>query len=142
MLEHPRNKSDELIKLIGSKGGFVGLSQFGPHMIKGNDSTIDDYVIALDYVIGLIGEDQVGIGSDSSEGHGRPSDFMAWCNMDKGYARRLTPWGSQKVVKPLGPLAERAKLAEAMARAGWSKEKMTKVLGENWLNYLEKIFGA
>lgn len=142
MLEHPRNKSDELIKLIGSKGGFVGLSQFGPHMIKGNDSTIDDYVIALDYVIGLIGEDQVGIGSDSSEGHGRPSDFMAWCNMDKGYARRLTPWGSQKVVKPLGPLAERAKLAEAMARAGWSKEKITKVLGENWLNYLEKIFGA
>jgi len=72
MLEHPRNKSDELIKLIGEKGGFVGLSQFGPHVAKGNDSTIDDYVTALDYVIGLTGEDLVGIGSDSSEGHGRP----------------------------------------------------------------------
>lgn len=139
--DHPRNKSDYLIKLIGSKGGFVGLSQFGPHMAKGNDSTIDDYVAALDYVIGLIGEDLVGIGSDSSEGHGRPSEFMAWCNKDKGYARRLTPWGSQKVVKPLGPLAKREKLAEAMARAGWSEQKMRKVLGENWLNYLEKIFG-
>lgn len=69
------------------------------------------------------------------------SDFMAWCNMDKGYARQLTPWGSQKVVKPLGPLAEREKLAEAMARAGWSEAKMRKVLGENWLAYLEKIFG-
>ena len=41
---------------------------------------MDDYVEALDYVIGLIGEDLVGIGSDASEGHGRPSDFMAWCN--------------------------------------------------------------
>ncbi|KUJ14833.1 uncharacterized protein LY89DRAFT_698441 [Mollisia scopiformis] len=140
MLEHPRNKSDELVKLIGEKGGFVGLSQFGPHMAKGNDSTIDDYVTALDYVIGLIGEDLVGIGSDSSEEHGRPSEFMAWCNSDKGYARKLTPWGSQKVVKPLGPLADRAKLAEAMARAGWSEVKMRKVLGENWLAYLEKIF--
>ena len=140
MLDHPRNKTDELIKLIGSKGGFVGLSQFGPHMKKGNDSTIDDYVEALDYVIGLVGEDLVGIGSDASEGHGRPSDFMAWCNKDKGYARQLTPWGSQKVVKPLGPLAQRAKLAEAMARRGWSGDKMRKVLGENWLNYLEKIF--
>lgn len=139
--DHPRNKTDEIIKLLGSKGGFVGLSQFGPHMAKGNDSTIDDYVVALDYVIGLIGEDLVGVGSDASEGHGRPSDFMAWCNKDKGYARQLTPWGSQKVVKPLGPLAEREELAAAMGRAGWSEEKMRKVLGENWLRYLEKIWG-
>lgn len=140
--EHPRNKSDELINLLGSKGGFVGLSQFGPHMAKANDSTIDDYVAALDYVIGLIGEDLVGVGSDASEGHGRPSDFMAWCNKDKGYARQLTPWGSQKVVKPLGLLADRPELAKAMARAGWSETKIRKILGENWLVYLEKIFGS
>lgn len=141
MKDHPRNKSDELIRAIGAKGGFVGLSQFGPHMARGNDSTVDDYVDALDYVIGLIGEDLVGIGSDASEGHGRPSDFMAWCNKDKGYARQIAPWGSQKVVKPLGPLADRAELAVSMARKGWSEEKMRKVLGENWLRYLEKIFG-
>lgn len=104
---HPQ-QSDELIKLLGSKGGFVGLSQFGPHMKKGNESTIDDYVEALDYVIDLIGEDLVGIGSDSSEVHGRPSEFMAWWNKDKGYARQLTAWSSQKVVKPLEKLEERA----------------------------------
>ncbi|KAK8058470.1 hypothetical protein PG994_008918 [Apiospora phragmitis] len=140
--EHSRNKSDHLIKLIGSKGGFVGLSQFGPHMAKGNDSTVDDYVDALDYVIGLVGEDLVGIGSDASEGHGRPSEFMAWCNKDKGYARQLTPWGSQKVIKPLGPLADRAELACAMARKDWPEEKMRKVLGLNWLAYLERIIGS
>lgn len=139
MKEHARNKSDGLIQLLGSKGGFVGLSQFGPHMAKDNESTIDDYVDALDYVIGLVGEDLVGIGSDASEGHGRPSDFMRWCNKDKGYARMLSPWGSQKVVKPLGPLAERAELAKAMARKGWGEDKMRKVLGENWLAYLDKI---
>ncbi|KAI4594070.1 hypothetical protein KJ359_008611 [Pestalotiopsis sp. 9143b] len=140
--DHPRNKTDDLIRLLGSRGGFVGLSQFGPHMARGNDSTIDDYVDALDYVVGLVGEDLVGIGSDASEGHGRPSEFMAWCNKDKGYARQLTPWGSQKVVKPLGPLADRAELACAMARKGWGEDKMRKVLGENWLNYLEKIIGS
>ncbi|KAJ4328902.1 hypothetical protein N0V84_000690 [Fusarium piperis] len=139
--EHPRNKDDRLIKLLGSKGGFIGLSQFGPHMAKGNDSTVDDYVDALDYVIGLVGEDLVGVGSDASEGHARPSDFLVWCNNDKGYARQLTPWGSQKVVKPLGKLADRRQLALAMARKGWGEEKMRKVLGENWLQYLEKIIG-
>lgn len=139
--EHARNKSDELLRLLGSKGGFVGVSQFGPHMAKDNASSIDDYVDALDHVIGLVGEDLVGIGSDASEGHGRPSDFMRWCNKDKGYARVLSPWGSQKVVKPLGPLAERAELAKAMARKGWGEDKMRKVLGENWLAYLDKVIG-
>ncbi|CDM28861.1 Peptidase M19, renal dipeptidase [Penicillium roqueforti FM164] len=123
--EHPRNKSNYLLRLIGKKGGFVGISQFGPHMARGNESTIDDYVTAVDFVIDLIGEDLVGVGSDAN----------------KGYARRLTPWGSQTAVKPLGPLKERPELAKAMARAGWSKSKMQKVLGENWLDYLERIIG-
>lgn len=137
-----RNKSDDLLRALGERGGMIGLSQFGPFMHKGNESTIDDYVAALDYVIGLAGEDNVGVGSDASQGHGRPSAFMEWCNRDKGYARVLTPYGTDKVVKPLGPLADRAKLGDAMARAGWPERRMRKVLGENWMRYLQSIWGA
>ncbi len=141
MREGGRNKSDDLIKAIANRGGVIGLSQFGPHMKRGNESTIDDYVEALDYVIDLTGEDHVAVGSDASEGHARPSPFLEWCNRDKGYARVLTPWGSERVVKPLGPLAQRAALAESMARAGWSDTKMRKVLGENWMRYFGDIWG-
>ena len=137
-----RNKSDDLIRALGARGGMIGLSQFGPFMNKGNDSTIDDYVEAVDYVIELAGEDNVGIGSDASQGHGRPSAFMEWCNKDKGYARVLTPFGTDKVVKPLGPLAERWKLGDAMARAGWSERRMRRVLGENWVRYLDTVWTA
>jgi membrane dipeptidase len=140
--QHARNKSDELIRAIGARGGMVGLSQFGPHMRKGNESTIDDYVAAIEYVIGLAGEDNVGVGSDASQGHGRPSAFMEWCNHDKGYARQLTPYGHDKVVKPLGDLKDRPLLADAMARAGWSDERMRKVLGGNWIAYLRRTWGA
>ena len=142
MRDVARNKSDELIRALGKRGGIIGLSQFGPFMKRGNDSTIDDYVEALDYVIDLAGEDNVGIGSDASQGHARPSAFMEWCNHDKGYARELTPFGHDKVVKPLGPLAERARLADAMQTAGWSDARMRKVLGENWMRYLRAIWGA
>ena len=142
MRDVARNKSDELIRALGRRGGIIGLSQFGPFMKRGNDSTIADYVEALDYVIDLAGEDNVGIGSDASQGHGRPSEFMEWCNHDKGYARELTPYGHDKVVKPLGPLAERARLADAMQAAGWSDARMRKVLGENWMRYLRAIWGA
>lgn len=141
MRNTPRNKSDELIRALADRGGMIGLSQFGPFMRRGNDSTIADYVEALEYVINLAGEDHVGIGSDASQGHGRPSPFMEWCNHDKGYARELTPFGHDKVVKPLGDLAERARLADAMQAAGWSESRMRKVLGENWLAYLRSIWG-
>lgn len=142
MRQGGRNKSDELIRAIAARGGIIGLSQFGPHMKRGNDSTIDDYVEALEYVIDLAGEDHVAVGSDASEGHARPSPFLEWCNRDKGYARVLTPWGSERVVKPLGPLDERPKLADAMERAGWSETRMRKVLGENWLRYYRLVWGA
>jgi len=137
-----RNKPDEQIRAIGARGGIVGLSQFGPFMQKGNDSTIDDYVAALEYVIELAGEDHVGIGSDASQGHARPSPFLEWCNKDKGYARQLTPFGSSTVVKPLGPIAQRPQLADAMARAAWPEARIRKVLGENWLAYLERVWGG
>lgn len=136
-----RNKSDELIRAIGARGGMIGISQFGPFMKKGNESTIDDYVEAVAYVIDLAGEDHVGIGSDASQGHARPSAFLEWCNKDKGYARVLTPFGSEKVVKPLGPLAQRARLADAMQRANWSEVRIRKVLGQNWLRYLGAVWG-
>lgn len=140
--DHPRNKPDALLKLCAQKGGYIGINCFGPHLPNGNDSTIDDYVACLDYAIAVCGEDHVGIGADNADGYARPSPFMDWANRDKGYARRSTPWGtSAKVVKPLGSLEERPELAPAMARAGWSEQKIRKVLGENWLTYMEKVIG-
>ncbi len=135
-----RNKTDQEIKAIREKGGIVAASCFGPNMKKGNDSTIDDYVDVLDYYIDLVGVDHVGIGSDASEGYARPSSFLEWCNMDKGYAYQMTAWGSKKVVKPLGKLEEREELAVAMARKGWSEEKIKKVLGLNWIKYFNTVW--
>ncbi|KAG7784413.1 hypothetical protein KL910_004456 [Ogataea haglerorum] len=140
MKKSGRNKTDEEILALGAKGGMVAASNFGPHMKKGNESTIDDYVEVLEYFIGLVGEDLVGIGSDAWEGHARPSPFLEWCNRDKGYARKMTEWGAAPVVKPLGKLADREELAVAMARRGWSAERMRKVLGLNWLNYYQRIW--
>lgn len=64
---HPRNKSDEELRFIADHGGFVGVTMFPPFLPKGPDSTVDDYVAAIVHVIGLIGEDAVGIGTDFKE---------------------------------------------------------------------------
>lgn len=47
---------------------------FPPFLKRGIESTVDDYVEALDYVINLVGEDCVGVGTDHTQGYGQ--DFF------------------------------------------------------------------
>ncbi len=58
---HPRNKSDEQLRFIVDKGGFVGVTMFPPFLKRGTSATVDDYVEAMEHVIGVCGEDQVGL---------------------------------------------------------------------------------
>lgn len=138
--EHPRNKSDEELKFIADRGGFIGVTMFPPFLKRGIESTIDDYIEAIDYVINIAGEDCVGIGTDFTQGHGKP--FFEWLTHDKGYARKLTEFG--KIVNPEGirTIGDFPNLAVAMERAGWSETKIRKVLGENWVQVLKEVWGA
>lgn len=61
-----RNISDEQIKMIGARGGVIGLNAI---LVSPNaaDSTIDRYVDHIEHVVGLVGIDAVGIGFDFCE---------------------------------------------------------------------------
>jgi membrane dipeptidase len=138
--EHQRNKSDEQLKEIADAGGFVGVTMFAPFLKRGIDATVEDYVEAIDYVVNLIGEDAVGIGSDFTQGY--TVDFFDWITHDKGRYRRLTNFG--KVVNPEGirTIGEFPNLTAAMERAGWSETRIRKIMGENWVRVFRDVWGA
>jgi len=135
---HPRNKSDEQIRTIVDKGGFVGVTMFPPFLNRGTDSTVDDYVEAMDYVINVAGEDAVGYCTDFTQDYDRP--FFDWITMDKGYARKLTEFGEILSLKGIGRIGETSNLTIAMERAGWSEFRIRKVMGENWLRVLKEVW--
>ncbi len=136
---HPRNKSDDELRFIATHGGFVGVTMFPAFLKRGVDATVDDYVEAIDYVINLVGEERVGIGTDFTQGHGEA--FFHSLTHDKGYARRLTDFGD--IVNPEGirTIGEFPNLTAAMARAGWSDTRIARVMGENWLQLLAEVWG-
>lgn len=136
--QHPRNKGDEELRYIVDKGGFVGVTMFAPFLAKGAQSTIDDYIYAIDYVVNLIGEDSVGIGTDFTQGYG--TEFFNWITHDKGFGRKLTDFGEVKNPDGMRRISDFPNLAEAMARAGWKDDKIEKVLGKNWLGFLETVW--
>ncbi|WP_048305909.1 dipeptidase [Halomonas sp. PR-M31] len=138
--EHPRNKSDEELKFIADHGGFVGVTMFTPFLRAGVDATIDDYVEAIEYVMNIVGEDAIGIGTDFTQGHG--PDFFEWLTHDKGYARRLTRFG--KIINPEGirTIGEFPNLTEALLRRGLSETQVRKIMGGNWMRVLKDVWGA
>ena len=138
--QHPRNKSDEQLKFIADKGGFVGVTMFPPFLKRGPQSTVDDYVEAIEYVIGIAGEDQVGIGTDFTQGYGQ--EFFDWITHDKGYARKLTDFGD--VINPEGlrTIGEFPNLTAAMEKRNWKEGRIRKVIGENWVRVLKEVWGS
>ncbi len=137
---HPRNKSDEEIRFIVEHGGFVGVTMFPPFLARGNDATVEDYVAAIDYVIRIAGEDNVGIGTDFTQDH--DAAFFDYICHDKGYGWRVTgPLAD--VVNPAGmrTIGDFPNLTAAMEAAGWPEAKVRKIMGENWLRLLAEVWG-
>lgn len=138
--EHKRNKSDEQLRFIADKGGFVGVTMFPPFLKKGPDSTVADYVEAMEYVINIVGEDVVGVGTDFTQGYGQP--FFDWITHDKGFGRKLTDFGA--VINPEGfrEIGDFPNLTAAMEQRGWSTSRIEKVMGGNWLQLLKDVWRA
>jgi len=138
--EHPRNKSDEQLRFIADRGGFIGVTMFPPFLKRGIEATVDDYVEAIDYVINLVGEDCVGIGTDFTQGYDK--GFFDWITHDKGRHRRLTNFG--RIINPEGirTIGEFPNLTAAMEKAGWKESRIRKVMGGNWVNTFREVWGA
>ncbi len=138
--DHPRNKSDAQLKFIADRGGFIGVTMFPTFLERGVNATVDDYVEAIDYVINIVGEDVVGIGTDFTQGYGKP--FFDWLTHDKGTGRRLTDFGDIINPKGIRTIGEFPNLTTAMEKAGWPERKIRKIMGENWVRVLRDVWGS
>lgn len=136
--DHPRNKTDEQLREIVEAGGFVGVTMFSPFLKNGPESTIDDYLEAIDHVVSVIGEDKVGIGTDFTQGFG--TEFFDHITHDKGRYRQLTQFG--KVVNPEGirTIGDFPNLTAAMQKSGWPETRIKKIMGENWIKVFDQVW--
>ena len=94
-------------------------------LARGNGATVEDYIAAIDYVIRIAGENNVGIGTYFTQD--QDDAFFEYICHHKGYGWRVTgPLG--EVLNPAGirTLGEFPNLTAAMEQAGWSESKTAK----------------
>jgi membrane dipeptidase len=142
--DHPRNKSDTLIRAVAESGGVVGLTPLSWFLARGEDSTLEDYLDAFEYTIRVAGEDHVAIGTDITEGHGRA--FLEWTMRHRGDGRlryELAP-GATGFPMPaeFSAIEQVSALPDRMRARGWSEERIEKVLRANWLRVFAEVWSG
>ena len=137
--DHPRNKTDAQLRQIADNGGFVGVTMFPPFLPRGAQSTIDDYLDVIEYTINVVGEEQVGIGTDFTQGQGE--SFFHYITHDKGRYRKLVDFGEIVMPKGIQRIEDFPDLTVKMERRGWKESRIRRVMGENWLRLLEDVWG-
>ena len=140
MCDHPRNKTDEQLKALVTKGGVVGVNAFPWFLAAGSQATISDFLDTVNYMVKLIGIDHVGIGCDFIEGQSR--EWFRWLftgrNTDKVPDYQIDwpvmyPEGLQGAV-------DFPNLTRALLQRGYSETDVKKIMGENFLRLFREAW--
>ncbi|MFL6861810.1 MAG: dipeptidase [Allosphingosinicella sp.] len=143
----PRNKSDEELRNLAVKGGFVGI-YFMPFLVASGRATADDVAAHIDHAVKVCGEDHVGIGTDG--GITGIDDLAAY----RGFIREqvenrrkagIGARGENPDTLPLvldlqGP-SQFEILAHRLARRGFPERRIDKILGLNFLAFAREVWG-
>lgn len=142
-----RNKTDDHIRALSDTGGVMGIV-FRPNFVKKDqnnyllDTTIEDLLDHLEYIIRLVGIDHVGFGSDMNtsimkEGNSRPDWLL------KTQERRPDVFGLNKtwtVIDGLQTPKHFINLVRGLVSRGYNDDEIKKFLGGNYLRALKEAW--
>lgn len=140
--DHVRNKTDEALKLIAERGGVIGANAFPPFLRKGFDSTVQDYVDAIDDLVNRVGIDHVGIGTDYTQD--QPKAFFDWLFSQQGTKGQERPNAyPDPLLHPTGMETpdKLSNVASELAKRGYNETSVTKIMGGNWLRLFQEVWG-
>jgi membrane dipeptidase len=132
-----RNKSDAVLKALGSREGMLGLSLYPLHLRDGSHCSLESFTEMTARLADLIGAEHIGIGSDLCQD--QPDSVVEW--MRNG---RWTFAGGE-VKFPRQPDWFRdnrdfPRLREGFAARGFSTKEIDGILGGNWYDFFKQAF--
>ncbi|MBN8887796.1 MAG: membrane dipeptidase [Rudaea sp.] len=145
---NPRNKTDNELKQVAAKGGYVGIYLM-PFLRGKGQPMATDLIAHIEHAVEVCGEDHVGIGTDGSV-----SPVAVTEKFKKDFAKQIenrrkagisAPGEDPSVYTFLPDLnrADRfARIAELLAARKHSDARIAKILGGNFARLLNDVWGA
>ena len=139
---HVRNKTDEALKRLAEKGGVVGANAFPAHFPNRFETTLEEYVDAIEDLVERVGIDHVGIGTDYTQD--QPKVFFDWIFSQQGtkYQARAFPY-PDPLNHPRGMETpdKLSNVSSELLKRGYSETDTTRMLGGNWLRLFQAVWG-
>lgn len=133
---HDRNVTDDQMRACAGTGGVVGISGVGIFLGE-NDGTTAALVRAVDYAVGIVGPEHVGLGLDyvfdQDELNAYVEQNRATFPAGGGYADHAT----FQFVSPL----QLPGLTEALLQLGYDESAVRAILGGNFMRVAEQVWG-
>ena len=126
-----RNISDEQIRMIGARGGVIGINAILVSSRK-EEATLDRYVDHIEHVADLIGIEGVGLGFDFCEYLWRQ---LPDAEREALQAKLTTP----QFLADLGNHSHARNVTRKLLERGFSDDQIVKILRGNWLRVLRQI---
>jgi membrane dipeptidase len=111
---HRRNLTDDQIRALGERDGLVGIVLYNPFLGEG-EVTINTVLDHIEHMVGLVGAEHVGLGSD----------------LDGGFKPAEAPQGIDSV-------GDLRLIGEGLSGRGLDAEAIGKILGANWMRVLQR----
>ncbi len=139
--EAKRNKSDRVLRALGESGGLLGFSLYPFHLKNGPDCTLGDFCDMVASTADMMGIDQIGIGTDLCQE--QPLSVLEWMRNGRWSKSMDYGEGSKSNADWPRPLSwfrdsrDFPHLTNGLLERGFSREDVAKIMGLNWLNFLD-----
>ena len=143
---HPalRNKSDTVLKALAESGGMLGFSLYPHHLQDGSDCTLESFCAMVARSAELMGVAHIGLGSDLCQD--QPDSVVEW--MRVGRWTKEVDYGEGTAANagfpPQPPWFRDNRdfhnLSAGLAAVGFSAEDIGRIMGRNWLGFIERAF--
>lgn len=137
-----RNKSDTVLKALAESGGLLGFSLYPFHLKNGPDCTLEDFCNMVADTADLMGIDHIGIGTDLCQE--QPLSVLEWMRNGRWSKAMDYGEGSKSNADWPAPLSwfkdsrDFPNITEGLARKGFNNDEIAKIMGLNWLNFLDE----
>jgi membrane dipeptidase len=126
LCDHPRNLSDEQLRLLAGRGGVVGLCAFPAFLTRGEDAALHHLLDHAAYIAALVGSEHVGLGLDFADEDEEDFDYY-------GYDERYYPRPPWRYPQGIASFADVPNIRGGLEARGFSGVEAAGILGENFL---------
>lgn len=142
VFKHDRAKSDDLLKTIADKGGYIGVLTVPGFLTTNMKTKIDDWLDHIDYIVNLVGIDHVGIGTDYY-GYSVPDNLAK--KIDEligilGFRQEHRATFTDKM-QDFESYEKFPNFIRGLIKRGYSDSEIRKIAGENFVRVFKNICG-